>query len=125
MRLNAKYRNLLQKERGQSRGFELNAGYKNTKLSTQNLYKCRESKILVLVRRKHSVMQIRYCAQIDEFLPKVSSRCRCEYCEILNCLINLHEVKETSCYYEFRQFVAIITYAFPSRHLQPSPKYIS
>ena len=74
MRLTAYYNKLLQKKGEVRVGFQLKLVYKNTKILTRKLYSCRESNILVLVRRTHSVLQIEYCAEIDEFLPKVSSR---------------------------------------------------
>jgi len=64
-------------------GFQLKVGYKDTKILTRKLYSCRESKILVLVRSTHNVLQIQYCAEINEYLPKVFSRGRWGYCEIL------------------------------------------
>jgi len=67
MRLTAHYSNLLQKKRGISGGLQLQVSYKNTKISKPKLYICRESKILLLVRSTHSVLEIQYCAEINTF----------------------------------------------------------
>jgi hypothetical protein len=72
MRLTAYYSKMLQKKRGNSGVLQTKLDYKNKKISTRKLYTCRESKILVLVRATHSELQIQYCAEINEFLPKVS-----------------------------------------------------
>ena len=125
MKLTAHYSNLLQKKRGKPGGFQLKVGYKNTKIWTRKLYSCRESKILV-VSSKHSALQVQFCAQVIEFSRKVFSSGRWEFCEILNWLLYMYEVKGISCYYKIRKFVVIIiTNSSPSHHLPSSSKCIS
>ena len=125
IRLTANYSILLQKKRGKSGGFQLKVRYKNTKISKRKLYSCRESTILV-VSSKHSALQVLFCAEVIEFLRAVFSSGKWEFCEILNWLLYMYDVKGISCYYKVRKFVVIfITNSSSSHHLPSSSKCIS